>query len=133
MALVARLQKIKDIMGVRRIYQFTLPPNNTPTVAALIAALAVPPLPEQNNDALTAALIAIKPKQPQNLRNDDALLSAILAAMAKKPEREEEKDEEEEKEKEKEEDEEAKEFNKQIDCLGESENIDKIGCINNNR
>ncbi len=118
MALVARLQKIKEIMGERRIYQFTLPPNNTPIVAALMAALAVPPIPEQNNDALIAALNAIKPKPPPNLRNDDALLSAILAAMAKEPEREEEEKEEKE-----------EEFNKQIDCLGESEDKKKIGCI----
>jgi hypothetical protein len=126
MALVARLQKIKEIMGERRIYQFTPPPNNTPIVAALMAALAVPPIPEQNNAALIAALNAIKPKPPPNLRNDDALLSAILAAMAKEPEREEEEKKEKKEKKEKEE-----EFNKQIDCLGESNNIGKIGCIKN--
>lgn len=138
MAVAARFQHIQGIMRDRRIYQFILPPNAAALPeqnnnAALMAALAVPPEqnnddvlapvpvpPKQNNDYVIAALMAALPVPtvpvlPEQ-NNANALLAAILAAMAKEEEKKEEKKEKDG-------------FNRQIDCLGESNNPNRIGCV----
>lgn len=132
MNVAQRMQNMNRIRATIGTHNLLQSQNNAPIVAALMAALAVPPAPPaKNNDALIASIMAIQqpPEQPPLKNNNDALLSAILAAMAKEPEREEEKKEEEKEEKE-----EKKEemFNRQIDCLGESNDPNKIGCVKNN-
>jgi hypothetical protein len=133
---------------VKRNVLVLQPPNLLPIIAALISAQQSPSpvISSQNDAALITALMAAKQQQepspvissqndaalitalmaaqqkndPSGQNNDDSILAFILAAMAKPPEEEEEEKKKEEIE---------EEFGRQIDCLGESENRDKIGCV----